>query len=540
MEPLSGLRTLVDINIEQEQCHSICLQCSINFNSRPSGGRQPPTMGEEETRTAISVLEKGETRLSTQEKPNSESSLEETLLVTWDGEDDPTNPKNWTLARKWAITILTSFGGLVCLMSSTMLAPALGKIAHDLHISQDKANMTLSIFVLAFAFGPMVLAPMAEVFGRRNVWLLTSSWYAVWNMACGFAHSDGLLLAARILAGLGSSAEFAIGQPVLGDLWRPEQRGMSFAIATFLPLLGPALGPLIGGFITGSIGWRWVFWILSAFDALLIVIAFFVFPETYGQLLLHRKAIKMRKQTGKAYYTEHEVHSQPLPTKLRNGLLRPCRLMIHQPIIQLMSLLMAFNYGTLFFVLASYASLWTSDYHQSVSLSGLHYIALVVGYTVAAQGGARITDKIWRHLKQKAGGKTAPEYRVPLMIPGIILIPAGLFWYGWAAETKAPWAVVDVGAGVFGCGIILSTQAMQQYVMESFREHVASATAASQFLRSIFGFCFPLFAPALYKSLGYGWGNSTIAFVFLALGVPGPFVLWVWGARLRAKGGAVK
>ena len=492
------------------------------------------------TATTPNALEKADSRPSTQEKPASESSAEDSLLVTWDGEDDPANPKNWSLARKWTITIVTSFGGLVCLMSSTMLAPALKNIAHDLDISQGKANMTLSIFVLAFAFGPMVLAPMAEVFGRRNVWLLTSAWYAIWNMICGFAHSNGLLLASRLLAGLGSSAEFAIGQPVLGDLWKPEQRGMSFAIATFIPLLGPAIGPLIGGVITGSIGWRWLFWVLSAFDAVLIIVAIFVFSETYGQLLLHRKAVKLRKQTGKEYYTEYEVHRQPLQTKLKNGLLRPCRLMIQQPIIQLMSLLLAFNYGTLFFVLASYASLWTSDYHQSVSVSGLHYIALVVGYTIAAQGGARITDKIWQHLKRKHGGQTAPEYRVPLMIPGIVLIPAGLFWYGWAAETRTPWAVVDVGAAVFGAGIILSTQAMQQYVMESFREHVASATAASQFLRSIFGFCFPLFAPALHKSLGYGWGNSTIAFVFLALGVPGPFILWVWGARLRAKGAVVK
>lgn len=502
-------------------------------------------MGEEEQpRLTISptpnTLEKAEARASVQEKPTSESSVEETLLVTWNGEDDENNPKNWSLARKWTITILTSFGGLVCLMSSTMLAPALENIAHDLDVSQSKANMTLSIFVLAFAFGPVVLAPLAEVFGRRNVWLLTSTWYAVWNMVCGFAHSNGLLLAARLLAGLGSSAEFAIGQPVLGDLWKPEQRGISFAIATFIPLLGPAIGPLIGGFITGSIGWRWIFWALSAFDVLVIVVALFVFPETYGQLLLHWKAVKLRKKEGKEYYTEYETHSQPLAMKLKNGLLRPCRLIYQQPIIQLMSLLLAFNYGTLFFVLASYASLWTEDYHQSVSTSGLHYIALCIGYTVAAQGGARITDKIWRYLKQKHGGQTAPEYRVPLMIPGIIFIPAGLFWYGWAAETLAPWAVVDVGTGVFGCGIILSTQAMQQYVMESFREHVASATAASQFLRSIFGFCFPLFAPALYRSLGYGWGNSTIAFVFLALGVPGPFILWVWGARLRAKGAVVK
>lgn len=92
---------------------------------------------------------------ATQETTRSETSTPDPLLVTWDGEDDPSNPKNWPLTRKWAITILTSFGGLVCLMSSTMLATALESIARDLHISKTEANMTLSIFVLAFAFGPM-------------------------------------------------------------------------------------------------------------------------------------------------------------------------------------------------------------------------------------------------------------------------------------------------------------------------------------------------------------------------------------------------
>jgi len=93
------------------------------------------------------------------------------------------------------------------------------------------------------------------------------------------------------------------------------------------------------------------------------------------------------------------------------------------------------------------------------------------------------------------------------MIPGTIFLLAGLLWYGWSAEAMAPWIIVDIGAAVFGCGVILSTQAMQQYVMESYKEYVTSANAASQFLRSIFGFCFPIFAPALYDRLVYGWGT---------------------------------
>lgn len=95
------------------------------------------------------------------------------------------------------------------------MAPALGVISQDLHISENEANMVVSIFVLAYAFGPMVLGPMTEVFGRRHVWLICSTWYVVWNTVCGFASTKGMLLAGRILSGLGASAEFAVSEDSL-------------------------------------------------------------------------------------------------------------------------------------------------------------------------------------------------------------------------------------------------------------------------------------------------------------------------------------
>ncbi|RAK99933.1 major facilitator superfamily transporter [Aspergillus ibericus CBS 121593] len=416
---------------------------------------------------------------------NELDNAEDQLLVTRNGPDDPECPFNWSLTVQWGLTILTSMGGLVTLMSVSMLAPALPSIGKDLKISGSEANMAVSIFVLAFAFGPMVLAPLAEVFGRRNVFLVCSAWYVVWNTVCGFAKTKGVLLAARIMSGLGASAEFAVTNPVLRDCWRPEQRGNSFSIATFVP---------------DTIGWPWLFWVLSIFDLVLIVYVFF-FPETYHQLILLRKASFGRKVT--------------------ISLIRPCWMLAMQPTIQLMLIFLAYNFGVLYFVLTSFASLWTDRYDQFVLISGLHYIAIVIGYT---------------YLKTEAGGQITPEYRIPLLIPGTILLPAGLFWYGWSAQAMAPWIVVDIGAAVFGCDIILSTQAMQQYVMESYRDYVASASAASQFLRSIFAFCFPLFAPALYNHLGCGWGNSVLGFIALRFEVPEPFLIWFYGARLREVG----
>ncbi|KAF3057434.1 hypothetical protein GL218_06174 [Daldinia childiae] len=458
------------------------------------------------------------------------------LLVTWNGDDDPEHPYNWSLTRKWIITILLSNGGLVTLMSGAMLAPALKSIAADLETDEEEAQIFLSIFVLAFAFGPMVLSPLAEVFGRRPVWMLSSCFYILWNTVAGFSQTSGLLIASRILSGIGASAEFAISNPVLADTWIPAERGTSFAISTFIPLLGPALGPIIGGAVSQSIGWRWTFWILSIYDGFLVIVAFFVFSETYEVILLNRRAAKLRKSTGNPYYTATQAASETLRSRLSVSLTRPLRLLITQPILQVVAIFLAYNFGMLYLVLSTFATLWIERYGQSETQSGLNYIALVIGYTIAAQAGGRVMDRMWAYLKSKAGNNTAPEYRVPLMIPGAVLIPLGLLIYGWTAEKHLPWIVPDIGIAILGCGIINNTQSMQAYVMDAYRQYVASASAASQFLRSIAGFAFPIFAPAMYQNLGYGWGNSVLALTFVVIGWPAPFLLWTYGAKLRAMG----
>jgi hypothetical protein len=86
------------------------------------------------------------------------------------------------------------------------------------------------------------------------------------------------------------------------------------------------------------------------------------------------------------------------------------------------------------------------------------------------------------------------------------------------------------------CGVFLSVQAVLAYLIDEFAEHSASANAAARILSNVMGFAFPLFAPQLYNTLGYGWGNSLLAFLYLAIGVPAPFLLWKWGPRIRATG----
>lgn len=118
------------------------------------------------------------------------------------------------------------------------------------------------------------------------------------------------------------------------------------------------------------------------------------------------------------------------------------------------------------------------------------------------------------------------------MLPSSILVPAGLFWYGWSLERHASPVVPLVGLGVFGFGMMGIFQPVQIYVVNTFGKQAASAMAAATVLRSLVGALLPLGGEKMYDTLGMGWGNSLLAFIALGL-VPVPLVLMKYGARMR-------
>jgi hypothetical protein len=127
-----------------------------------------------------------------------------------------------------------------------------------------------------------------------------------------------------------------------------------------------------------------------------------------------------------------------------------------------------------------------------------------------------------------------PEYRTPLTIPGTALVPIGLFIYGWGAQYGVHWIVPNIGSFFFGAGVLICFNCAQAYIVDAYSSHAASAGAAVAFLRTLAGFGFPLFADPMYQALGYGWGNSLLAFIAIGFGLPSSIGLWMYGSKLRS------
>jgi multidrug resistance protein len=208
--------------------------------------------------------------------PDTTEKPKDPFLVKWTGPDDPENPKNWRLRKKWAAAFVVSSFTLISPVSSSMVAPALQTMKQDLGIKTEiESAMILSIFVLAYAVGPLFLGPLSEIYGRVIVLQCANLFYLVWNFACGFARTGPEMLVFRFLSGIGGSAPLAIGGAVLGDCFQPEQRGKAISMYSLAPLLGPAIGPIAGGYITQGTTWRWIFWSTSILDVLIQISGLF-------------------------------------------------------------------------------------------------------------------------------------------------------------------------------------------------------------------------------------------------------------------------
>jgi hypothetical protein len=171
---------------------------------------------------------------------------------------------------------------------------------------------------------------------------------------------------------------------------------------------------------------------------------------------------------------------------------------------------------------------------MSTETASLNYLSLGIGFIIGLQITSPLLDKSYAWFKSYYKTEEGvPEWRVPPMLIGGIFTPLGLIMYGWTAQYHIHWIVPNMGCMIFAIGPIIAFQCSQAYIVDAYGKLSASASAAGAFLRTIYGFGMPLFAPAMYHKLGLGWGNSMLAFVTLGLAIPSPILLWFYGHKLR-------
>ncbi|KAI7051116.1 MFS general substrate transporter [Hortaea werneckii] len=452
-------------------------------------------------------------------------------IVDWDGPDDPANPVNWSATRKWTNIAVLSALTLLTPLASSMFAPGVPEVMRTFHSDNENiATFVVSVYLLGFAFGPLVVAPLSELYGRAIVYHVCNLGFILFTVACALSTSMNMLIGFRFLAGIWGIAPITNGGGTIADLMKPEQRGGAMAIWAMGPLLGPVIGPVAGGFLAQAEGWRWIFWVIAIAIGVMTIAGFFALEETYPPTLLERKTRKLRKETGNLRLRSKLDQQLPAHELFIRAIVRPTKLLFLSPICALMSLYMAFVYAILYLLFTTFTFVFEDNYGFSQGTVGLVYIGCGIGMLLGLAILGKASDPLMQYLARKHNdGKVKPEYRLPMLIYAGTTIPLGLFLYGWTAQYHIQWAVPLLGTLFVGIGLIAAFMCINTYLVDTFTIYAASAMAANTVLRSLFGATFPLFGLSMYNTLGLGWGNSLLAFIALAM-CPIPLLFYWYGA----------
>ena len=286
----------------------------------------------------------------------------------------------------------------------------------------------LSLFTLGFAVGPLLWAPLSELYGRRIVFLLTYSILTAFNAGAAGSQNIQTLIILRFLAGAFASSSNANAGGQIVDMWSPKQRGLAMSFLILAPFIGPALGPIAGGFLGETVGWRWMEGFLAIFTAVMVLVGAFGQPETYGPVLLQKRAERLTKRFGRVYKSKLEVEKGYIDVRklFLTALCRPWLLLVVEMIVLLLSIWIGIVYGTLYMFFSAFPIVFGIGRGWSEGFTSLAFLGVAIGMCLGVVYAIPENFR-YNELVAKADSQPIPpeERLIPAMV-GAPLVPIGV------------------------------------------------------------------------------------------------------------------
>lgn len=486
----------------------------------------------------------------------------------------------FTSREKLLLTVLLGLMTITSPLTATIYFPLLPLLEHHYHVSAQAINYTITIYIIFQALSPAIFAPLSDFFGRRIIYLLTLTLYALSNLGLALQrNSYAALLVLRALQSLGASAAFAVSYGVVADVCVPAERGRMVGPVSMALNLGTCIGPVVGGWIAfKSGGYDWVFWFLFVVGACLMLAVGGFLPET-ARAVVGNGSVEARawweKPWGVLLWTwsratllgknrrekNAENKKKPMPDI---GGVKPPAVNSYTSTVRIRQTLNPFSSLRIIFYKDAAAILWIHGsyymidysiqtsiptsykniYHLNDLQLGLCYLARGIGIIIGGYATGALMDRNYRLTALQTGhhhhhhptdsrnitddfpierARTRGAY-FPLT-----LLPALLLGYGWSLHHEAPLPLpllCQFALGFLGTAIYIASGTL---LVDVFPATPAAAAAAASIVRCILAALGVAGADPLARRLGYGWYFSVLG---LGVGVLGA----VATGTVRARG----
>lgn len=447
--------------------------------------------------------------------------------------------------KRWIIA-MAACAGFVSPMTANIYFPALNPIAADLGVSVNLINLTLTTYMIFQAIAPTLVGDFGDVAGRRPAFVICLSIYVFANLGLALQNNYAALMVLRMVQSAGSSGTLSLCYAVVADVAVSSERGTYMGIVGAGINVGPALSPVLGGILAEYLGWRAIFWFCLIYASVWLIPYVLTVPETCrnvvgnGSLPPPRWNMTIMDLLHCGWSTASPVTPANTPKR---------KLRFPNPINALkvvfekeMALLLFYNtmiYLVFILIAATVSTQFADIYDLSDLQVGLCYLPYGLGCCVVAALQGYILDGNYRRIARQIGftidykrgddlrhfpiekARVMPVY--PILATGI----AAVICYGWVLHFETSLAGPLVLLFVVGLCVTGSFSILNTLLVDLYPEAPATAVAANNLVRCLFGAAGTAFIESMLSAMGRGW---TYTFWALVLVVFSP-ILWILSAK---------
>lgn len=460
---------------------------------------------------------------------------ESDYIVDWDDEDAERDPFNWSFRERFSCTVILSFISFLVTMASTVGSGTYDAIMEDFKVSREVSEMTSSLFLVGFAMGAPILAPLCEEFGRLPIYVVSMLFFSCFQIGAATSKNIHSLVICRFFAGFFGTTPLSNAGGSIADIWETDMRTIMFPFFGVSGFIGPTIGPVIGSYLSVSkIGWRWSNYLVAIIGFFFSLVCFLFMPETYRPIIMDLKASSIRKSTGeKRYRSLHEIQREGRSRFSWDVFLRPFMFAVTEPIVTCFTLIITITYIVLFTDFEAFPIIF-GTWGFSTRKSTLPFIAVTIGLLTTLLVVTPIAYHFFMKQYRREGSfdRIHPEIRlVPLMFC-CWFIPISLFWMGWTTfESISPWSAI-VSTYFFGIGMMQVFLTTYSYIIDAYGVNSASALSTLTLVRYNVSAGMVHVADPMYNNLKVHWACSLLGFISLIICVV-PFLFWFLGPKNR-------
>ncbi|KAI8093140.1 major facilitator superfamily domain-containing protein [Halteromyces radiatus] len=413
-------------------------------------------------------------------------------------------------------------------LSANIYIPALNNIQQDIGTTSELINLTVTVYMIFQGLSPAFWGSLADLWGRRPVYLLTVFVYCLSCIGLALSHVYGLLLFFRMLQAFGASSLIAVGAGVVGDIAEPAKRGSFYG--------SYSMGQLIGNIYNGytmknsflTLFNRWIFWILLVFASICFFLTLFFVPETLrslvgngsgyanptpSQWIRHRREKKLNPANAETINTTKSRFLQ------QPNFLAPF-LYLFQLDVLIGLIYVAILYSCYYCYLVSTTNLYDKIYGLNAIQIGLCFIPQGVACVISSYISGKIMDReftsVLNKYKQDHPGAIIDRGKIPLDFPiyharfriswiYAVAIQIVTLGYGWALQNSVHLAVPIILQFIVAFCMVGSMNAMQTLLVDLFPGRGASITASNNLVRCILGAVITVCIDPGIQGVGVGW-----------------------------------